>query len=45
MSLADACLVHLAELHPGSTILTFDSDFRIRHRHGNRVLSVLMPET
>lgn len=44
MSLADACLVRLAELHPGSTILTFDSDFRIYRRHGNRVLSVLMPE-
>lgn len=44
MSLADACLVRLAELHAGSTILTFDSDFRIYRRHGNRVLSVLMPE-
>ncbi len=43
MSLADACLVRLAELHPGSTIFTFDADFRIYRRHGNRVIPVLMP--
>lgn len=44
MSLADACLVRLAELHPGSVILTLDADFRIYRRHGNKVLRVLMPE-
>jgi uncharacterized protein len=43
MSLADACLVRLAELNPGSTIFTLDTDFRIYRRHGNRVISVLMP--
>lgn len=44
MSLADACLVRLAELQPGSTILTFDADFRIYRRHGNKVIPVLMPD-
>ena len=44
MSLADACLVRLAELHSGSTIFTLDEDFRIYRRHGNKVIPVLMPE-
>ena len=43
MSLADACLVRLAELNPGSVILTFGSDFRIYRRHGNKVIPTLMP--
>ena len=45
MSLADACLVRLAELHPDSAVLTFDADFRIYRRHGNKVIPVLMPES
>jgi len=44
MSLADACLVRLAELHPGANIFTLDTDFRIYRRHGNKVIPVLMPE-
>jgi predicted nucleic acid-binding protein len=44
MSLADACLVRLAELHPGATVFTLDADFRIYRRHGNKVLRVLMPQ-
>ncbi len=44
MSLADACLVRLAELHPGGTVFTLDGDFRIYRRHGNRIVPVLMPE-
>ena len=43
MSLADACLLRLAELHPGGIVLTFDADFRIYRRHGNKVIPVLMP--
>ncbi len=43
MSLADACLVRLSELHSNSTIFTLDSDFRIYRRHGNKVIPVLMP--
>ncbi len=44
MSLAEACLVRLAELHPGGFIFTLDGDFRIYRRHGNKVIPVLMPE-
>jgi predicted nucleic acid-binding protein len=44
MSLADACLVRLAEIHTRGEILTLDSDFRIYHRHGNKVIPVRMPE-
>jgi predicted nucleic acid-binding protein len=44
MSLADTCLVRLAELHPDGVIFTFDADFRIYRRHGNKVIPVLMPE-
>lgn len=44
MSLADACLVRLAELHPGGVIFTLDAGFCIYRRHGNKVISVLMPE-
>ena len=44
MSLADACLVRLAEVLPGGTVFTLDGDFRFYRRHGNRVIPVLMPE-
>jgi predicted nucleic acid-binding protein len=44
MSLADACLVRLSEIHAAGRVLTLDSDFRIYRRHGNRVIPVLMPE-
>jgi predicted nucleic acid-binding protein len=44
MSLADACLVRLSEIHTTGEVLTLDSDFRIYRRHGNRVIPVLMPE-
>jgi predicted nucleic acid-binding protein len=44
MSLADACLVRLSEIHTSSHIFTLDSDFRIYRRHGNKVIPVLMPE-
>ena len=44
ISLADACLVRLSELHSSSTIFTMDRDFRIYRRHGNKVIPVLMPE-
>ncbi len=44
MSLADACLVRLAELHEDARVFTLDADFRIYRRHGNKVIPVLMPE-
>ena len=43
MSLADACLVRLAELNAGASIFTLDGDFRIYRRHGNKVIPLLMP--
>jgi predicted nucleic acid-binding protein len=43
MSLADACLVRMAELHSRSMVFTFDADFRVYRRHGNKVIPVLMP--
>ena len=44
MSLADACLVRLSEIHAAAEVLTLDSDFRIYRRHGNKVIPVRMPE-
>ncbi len=44
MSLADACLVRLSELHPGARVFTLDSDFRIYRRHANKVIPILMPD-
>ena len=45
MSLADACLVRLSEIHTSGEVFTLDSDFRIYRRHGNRVIPVRMPAT
>jgi len=44
MSLADATLVRLSELHEGCQVFTFDADFCIYRRHGNQAIPVLMPE-
>lgn len=44
MSLADACLVRLSELHADGKVVTLDSDFLIYRRHGNKVIPVLMPD-
>ena len=44
MSLADACLVRMAERMPGAVVWTLDSDFRIYRTHRNRELRVNMPE-
>lgn len=44
MSLADACLVRLSELHSDSKVFTLDADFRIYRRHGNKAIPLLLPE-
>ena len=44
MSLADATLVRLSELHPDGRVFTLDADFHIYRRHGNKVIPVLMPD-
>ena len=43
MSLADACLVRLAELHPAASVFTLDSHFRVYRKHGRRQIPVIMP--
>lgn len=43
MSLADACLVRMAELDPQADVLTFDSDFLIYRLHGDQPVPLLMP--
>lgn len=43
MSLADACLVRLAELYPQSSVLTLDSDFSVYRKNGRQVIDVLCP--
>jgi predicted nucleic acid-binding protein len=43
MALADACLVRMAELHPGAEVLTLDSHFKIYRLSNRRVIPVRMP--
>ena len=45
MSLADACLVRMSELHSRCRVFTTDSDFRTYRRNGRQVISVLLPES
>lgn len=45
MSLADATLVRLSELHRDCRVFTLDTDFHIYRRHRSQVIPVLMPET
>lgn len=44
MSLADACLVRLAEIFPQSPVLTLDSDFSVYRKNGRKVIEVLCPK-
>jgi predicted nucleic acid-binding protein len=44
MSLADACLVRMSELHGAGVVLTLDSDFIIYRRHGRQVIPVILPK-
>jgi uncharacterized protein len=44
MSLADACLVRMAELYPNSAVMTLDSDFRIYRKAGKEAIPVIMPD-
>ena len=44
MSLADACLVRLSELHPKLPLLTLDSDFKVYRRHGRQLIPVVAPQ-
>ena len=44
MSLADACLVCMAERYPSGIVMTLDRDFRIYRKHGRQVIPVRMPD-
>lgn len=43
MSLADACLVRMAEQYALSYLLTIDSDFNIYRKDINQLIPVIMP--
>jgi len=43
MSLADACIVRMAEIHDRHDILTLDSDFAVYRKHGRVALPLIHP--
>ena len=43
MSLADACLVRLAELNPGASVFTLDTHFRVYRKNARQRIPVIMP--
>lgn len=44
MSLADACLVRMSELIPGSYLLTMDSDFYIYRQNRHQLINLIIPD-
>ena len=45
MSLADACLVRMAEQIQDAVVFTTDSDFRTYRKNGRQIIPLIMPET
>lgn len=43
MSLADACLVRMAELRDGASVFTVDGDFGVYRKHGRRMIPLIAP--
>lgn len=43
MSVADACLVRMSELHAHSQVLTIDQDFLVYRRDGRRTIPLVAP--
>ena len=43
MSLADACLVRMAEIYPQSLVMTLDRDFTVYRKNARQVVSLLCP--
>jgi predicted nucleic acid-binding protein len=43
MSLADACIVRMAEIFDDHAVLTLDSDFFVYRKHGRTPLTVIHP--
>ncbi len=44
MSLADACLVRMAEIYDDASVMTMDSDFTVYRKFERQVIPVIMPE-
>lgn len=45
MDFADACVVRLAELHPGSVVCTTDGDFHVFRKNIREPIALLSPFT
>lgn len=45
MSLADACIVRMSEIHGRHAVLTLDSDFLVYRKHGRASLTLIHPRT
>jgi predicted nucleic acid-binding protein len=43
MSLADACVVRMAEIHENHLVLTLDSDFTVYRKHGRVPIALMHP--
>lgn len=43
MSLADACIVRMSEIHGRHAVLTLDSDFLVYRKHGRTSLPLIHP--
>ena len=43
MSLADACIVRMAEIHDRHLVFTLDSDFSVYRKHGRIPLALIHP--
>jgi predicted nucleic acid-binding protein len=45
MSLADACIDRMSEIHDRHAVLTLDSDFLVYRKHGRALLPLIHPAT
>jgi predicted nucleic acid-binding protein len=43
MSLADACLVRMTELHDRARVFTLDADFKLYRRHSRHTIPLIFP--
>jgi predicted nucleic acid-binding protein len=43
MSLADACVVRMAEMSPKASVFTLDGHFRIYRKHGRQPIPTILP--
>lgn len=45
MSLADACIVRMAEIYDEAAVFTLDSDFTIYRKNGRTPIDLIYPST